>query len=118
MRQRAIISMAMALGPDLIVADEPISALDVVVQRGILELLVDLREKAGSSLLLISHDIAVLSEVVDRLAVIYAGKMVEIQKVYDMFNEPLHPYTEALIASVPFVRERRDPKHTWLTARP
>lgn len=91
MRQRAVISMAMALGPDLIVADERISALDVVVQRGILELLVDLREKAGSSLLLISHDIAVLSEVVDRLAVIYAGKMVEIQKCTICSMNPFTP---------------------------
>jgi len=110
MRQRAIISMAMALKPELIVADEPTSALDVVVQRGVLELLVDLREKAGSSLLLISHDIAILSEVVDRLAIMYAGKMVEIQDVYDIFDEPLHPYTQGLISSVPSLEKGGIPR--------
>jgi len=110
MRQRAIISMAMALKPELIIADEPTSALDVVVQRGVLELLVDLKDKSGSSLLLVSHDIAILSEVVDRLAIMYAGKMVEIQDVYDIFDDPLHPYTRGLIASVPSLEKGGIPR--------
>lgn len=110
MRQRAIISMAMALGPELIIADEPTSALDVVVQRGVLELLVDLRDKTDSSLLLVSHDIAILSEVADRLAIMYAGELAEIQDVYDIFEEPLHPYTQGLISSVPSLEKGGIPR--------
>ncbi len=110
MRQRAIIAMALAVRPDLIIADEPTSALDVVVQRGVLEMLVDSKEKLGSSVLLISHDIAIISEVADRLAIIYAGKIIEIQKIIDIFDEPLHPYTQGLIASVPSLQKKRIPK--------
>ncbi len=71
------------------------------MQRGVLELLVDLKEKVGTSILLISHDISILSEVVDRLAIIYAGKIMEIQDVFSIFEEPFHPYTKGLIASIP-----------------
>jgi len=110
MKQRTIIAMAIAMKPDLIIADEPTSALDVVVQRGVLELLVDSKEKIGSSVLLISHDISILSEVADRLAIIYAGKIMEIQDIFDIFNEPLHPYTQGLIASVPSLEKKRIPK--------
>lgn len=101
MKQRVVTSMGMALAPELIIADEPTSSLDVVVQRGVLELLVDLKEKDGTSVLLISHDIAILSEVVDRLGIIYGGKIMEIQDVFSIFEEPFHPYTQGLIASVP-----------------
>jgi len=110
MKQRVIISMGMALGPELIVADEPTSSLDVIVQRGVLELLVDLKDKQGTSVLLVSHDIAILAEVVDRLAIIYAGKIMEIQDVYDIFEEPLHPYTQGLIASVPTFERKEIPR--------
>jgi len=110
MKQRTIIAMAVATRPDLIIADEPTSALDVVVQRGVLELLIDFKEKINSSVLLISHDIAILSEVADRLAIIYAGKIMEIQDIFDIFNEPLHPYTQGLIASVPSLEKKRIPK--------
>ena len=106
MKQRTIIAMAIAMNPDLIVADEPTSALDVVVQRGVLELLVESKEKTGASLLFVSHDIAVISEIADRLAIIYAGKIMEIQNIYDLFGDPLHPYTQALIASVPSLEKR------------
>jgi peptide/nickel transport system ATP-binding protein len=110
MKQRVIICMGMALEPELIVADEPTSSLDVVVQRGVLELLVDLKEKQGTSVLLVSHDIAILAEIVDRLAIIYAGKIVEIQGVFDIFNEPLHPYTRGLIDSVPSFKKKEIPR--------
>ncbi len=107
MRQRVIIAMSAILNPRLIVADEPTTALDVVVQRGILQLLLDIRNKIGSSIMLITHDMAVQAEVVDRLAVMYAGKIVEIGDVDHVFKEPLHPYTSALIGAIPSIREKR-----------
>lgn len=110
MKQRAIISMGMALSPDLIIADEPTSSLDVVVQRGVLELLVDLKEKQGTSVMLISHDIAILSEVADRIAILYAGKIMEIQDIYNIFEAPLHPYTQGLIASIPTFDKHEIPR--------
>jgi peptide/nickel transport system ATP-binding protein len=110
MKQRVIIAMAVALNPELIVADEPTSALDVTVQRGVLESLVDLKEKYGSSIILITHDLAILSEVADRAAIIYAGKIVEIQEIIRLFEEPLHPYTQGLIASIPSFKEKIIPK--------
>jgi len=110
MKQRVIISMGMVLSPELIIADEPTSALDVVVQRGVLELLAELKERQGTSVLLISHDLGILAEVVDRLAIIYAGKILEIQDVYEIFNEPLNPYTQGLISSIPTFDKQEIPK--------
>ena len=107
MRQRTIIAMAIALKPELVIADEPTTALDVVVQRGILQLLSDIRRKFGSSIILITHDMPVHAEMVDRLAVMYAGKIVEIGDVHSIFREPLHPYTNVLIDSVPSIREKK-----------
>ncbi len=104
MRQRVIIAMAIALNPRLVVADEPTTALDVVVQRGIIQLLRDVRERLGSSIILITHDMAVHAELVDRLAIMYAGKMVEIGSVDRVFGEPLHPYARALIDAIPSIR--------------
>lgn len=101
MRQRAAIAIAVALRPEFIIADEPSTALDVVVQRVILQFLIDLKEKYGSSVMVITHDMAVQSEICDRLAVMYAGKIVEIGTVKDMFKKPLHPYTEALMLATP-----------------
>ena len=107
MRQRVIIAMAMALNPKLIIADEPTTALDVVVQRGIIQLLADIKEKLKTSIILITHDMAVHAELVDRLAVMYAGKIVEIGKVDDLFSDPLHPYSKALISAIPSIKEKK-----------
>jgi peptide/nickel transport system ATP-binding protein len=106
MKQRACIAMAIALEPELIIADEPTSALDVVVQRSVMETLIALQDRLKSSLILIGHDMGLQAQVVDRLGVMYAGKMVEIGPVEDMYRQPLHPYTRLLIASLPSVKER------------
>ncbi len=107
MKQRCIISMAMALKPDLIIADEPTTALDVVVQRGVLETLMDLKKETRSSIILLSHDIAIQAEIADRLAVMYAGKVIEVGEIQSIFREPLHPYTQGLISAVPSIKKRR-----------
>jgi len=107
MKQRVIIAIATAMKPKLIVADEPTTALDVVVQRRVLEFLLEIREKLGASLIVITHDIAVQAEIVDRLGVMYAGKMVEIGNVHDIFKDPLHPYTSGLMMSTPILGEKK-----------
>lgn len=107
MRQRAAIAIALALYPDFIVADEPTTALDVVVQRAVLEYMVGFREQFGSSLMIITHDIAVTAEICDRLGVMYAGKIVETGSIYDMCDDPIHPYTKGLIAATPSLTQRR-----------
>jgi peptide/nickel transport system ATP-binding protein len=107
MRQRVIIAMSLFLNPKLLIADEPTTALDVVVQRGILQLLKDINKKFGTTILLITHDMAVHAQIVDRLAIMYAGKIVEVGPVKDIFEKPLHPYTQLLIASIPRVGEKR-----------
>jgi len=107
MRQRVAIAMAISLNPKLIIADEPTTALDVVIQRGILQLLSDIKEKLGSSFILITHDIAVQAEVSDRIGVMYAGKIVEVSPTRELFRDPLHPYSQALISAVPSLSESR-----------
>jgi peptide/nickel transport system ATP-binding protein len=107
MRQRVIIAMSLFLNPKLLIADEPTTALDVVVQRGILQLLKDINKKFGTTILLITHDMAVHAQIVDRLAIMYAGKIVEVGPVKDIFEKPLHPYTQLLIASIPRAGEKR-----------
>jgi peptide/nickel transport system ATP-binding protein len=107
MRQRVIIAMSLFLNPKLLIADEPTTALDVVVQRGILQLLRDINKKFGTTILLITHDMAVHAQIVDRLAIMYAGKIVEVGTVKDIFERPLHPYTQLLIASIPRAGEKR-----------
>lgn len=107
MRQRVIIAMSLFLNPKLLIADEPTTALDVVVQRGILQLLRDINKKFGTTILLITHDMAVHAQIVDRLAIMYAGKIVEVGPVKDIFERPLHPYTQLLIASIPRAGEKR-----------
>jgi peptide/nickel transport system ATP-binding protein len=101
MRQRVVIAMALAGGPALLVADEPTTALDVTVQAQILELLLAEREARGMGLLLITHDLGVVAETADRVAVMYAGKIVETGAVEEIFNHPRHPYTRALLDAVP-----------------
>jgi oligopeptide transport system ATP-binding protein len=103
MRQRILIAMAIALKPELLIADEPTTALDVTVQAQILELLDTLRREMEMAVLLITHDLGVVSEVADRVAVMYAGRIVETGAADDLFAHPAHPYTEALLRSVPRV---------------
>lgn len=107
MKQRVCIAMAIALGPDLIVADEPTSALDVVVQRMVAETLLEVRQRLGASLLLIGHDMGLQAQLVDRLAVMYRGRLVEVAPVADIFANPVHPYTRLLIGSVPSIAHGR-----------
>jgi len=102
MRQRAMIAMALALNPALLIADEPTTALDVTIQAQILELMLSVREKIGSaSILLITHDLAVVAETCERVAVMYGGKIQEISDVKPLFRDPLHPYTRGLLGSLP-----------------
>jgi peptide/nickel transport system ATP-binding protein len=107
MKQRVCIAMSIELNPVLIIADEPTSALDVVVQRLVTETLVKVQEELGSSLIVIGHDMGLLAQLVHRLAVMYAGKIVEVGEVLDMYKAPLHPYTQLIIASIPSIKEKR-----------
>ncbi len=107
MKQRVCIAMAIALTPSIIIADEPTSALDVVVQRVVAQTLLDVKEHLGVSMILIGHDMGLMAQLVDRIAVMYAGNIVEIAPVKDIFAEPLHPYTQLLLASIPSVKERK-----------
>ena len=103
MRQRVMIAMALSCEPQLLIADEPTTALDVTIQAQILDLLAALREKFGMAVLLITHDLGVVAEVCDRVVVMYAGQVVETGSVFDIFDEPAHPYTRGLLASLPSV---------------
>jgi oligopeptide/dipeptide ABC transporter ATP-binding protein len=106
MRQRVMIGMALSCNPKLLIADEPTTALDVTVQAQILELMKDLRERLGMAILLITHDLGVVAEMVDEVAVMYGGKVVERGPVKEIFANPEHPYTEALLKSIPLLGMR------------
>lgn len=108
MRQRIIIAIAIATRPDLIIADEPTSALDVTVQAEVLDLLRELKKDLKTSVLFISHDLGVIAEVCDRVAVMYAGNVVEVAEVQELFSNPKHPYTKGLKAAIPTFGEKRD----------
>jgi oligopeptide/dipeptide ABC transporter ATP-binding protein len=101
MRQRIMIAIALALDPDIVIADEPTTALDVTVQAQIMQLLKDLQDENGMGLILITHDLGVVADVSDRIAVMYAGKIVEEANVHDLYAVPAHPYTKGLMASIP-----------------
>ncbi|GLU34209.1 ABC transporter ATP-binding protein [Trinickia caryophylli] len=101
MNQRVMIAMAVACNPKLLIADEPTTALDVTIQAQIMDLLVALQKERGMALVLISHDLAVVSQVAQRVAVMYAGQVIETNDVPDIFAHPHHPYTEALLAAIP-----------------
>ncbi len=108
MRQRVMIAMAIACQPELLIADEPTTALDVTIQAQILDLLRGLNEEQGTAVMLITHDLGVVAEMCHRVAVMYAGKVVEEASVHDIFNNPLHPYTQGLIQSVPRMNDTRE----------
>jgi peptide/nickel transport system ATP-binding protein len=101
MRQRAVIAMALSCDPVLLVADEPTTALDVTVQAGILDLVRKLRDTHQSAVMFVTHDMGVVSELADRVVVMYAGRIVERGSRQDLFSDPLHPYTRALLGSIP-----------------
>ena len=105
MRQRAMIAMALICNPELLIADEPTTALDVTIQAQILDLMLKLKEKLGTAILLITHDLGVVAEVADRVAVMYCGKIVESGTVEEIFEKPLHPYTEGLLKSIPKIED-------------
>jgi oligopeptide/dipeptide ABC transporter ATP-binding protein len=106
MRQRVMIAMALACDPDLLIADEPTTALDVTVQAQILGLIAELQQRLGMAVLLITHDLAVVAEMADEVAVMYAGQLVETAPTKALFREPKHPYTQGLFASLPHRRRR------------
>jgi oligopeptide/dipeptide ABC transporter ATP-binding protein len=101
MKQRVCIAIAICLRPKVILADEPTSALDVVVQRQVMETLQNVQEQLGASVVLVGHDMGLMAQFVHRLGVMYAGRLVEVSPVRDIFSKPLHPYTQLLIASLP-----------------
>ena len=107
MRQRVMIAMALATDPEVVIMDEPTTALDVVVQRDILAQVVELKERLGFSVLFITHDLSLLLELADRVAVMYAGKLVEVGTAYEIHHEPAHPYTKGLLNSFPSLRGPR-----------
>ena len=104
MRQRSMIAMALALNPELIIADEPTTALDVVTQVQVLKLMRSLQKELDISIILISHDLSILGQTCDRIIIMYAGKIMERGDVQDLFREPRHPYTKALLSSFPDIK--------------
>lgn len=106
MKQRACIAIAISLRPRVIIADEPTSALDVVVQKQVMETLARVQRDLGASVILVGHDMGLIAQFVDRLGVMYAGKLVELSPVRDIFADPLHPYTRMLVASLPSLERK------------
>ncbi|MCQ4922958.1 ABC transporter ATP-binding protein [Tissierella carlieri] len=101
MRQRVLIAIALSCNPNIIIADEPTTALDVTIQAQILDLLVELKNKINAGIILITHDLGVVAQMADRVAVMYAGQIVEIAEANELFSNPLHPYTRSLLQSIP-----------------
>ena len=108
MRQRIQVAMALACSPKLLIADEPTTALDVTIQNQILQLMKNLRQKYGTSILFITHDLGIISKMCDRVAVMYSGFIVEYGDIYKLFEKPYHPYTRGLIASIPVVGKKKE----------
>jgi peptide/nickel transport system ATP-binding protein/oligopeptide transport system ATP-binding protein len=106
MRQRAMIAMALACNPEILIADEPTTALDVTIQAQILDLMLQLKQDYETAIMMITHDLGVIAEIAQRVIVMYAGKVVEEASVADIFNNPQHPYTRGLLQSVPKLGER------------
>jgi peptide/nickel transport system ATP-binding protein len=101
MRQRVVIAMALAVDPEVVIMDEPTTALDVVVQREILSQIVELKERLGFSILFITHDLSLLLEIADRIAIMYAGQLMEVGSAERIYRSPAHPYTRGLLNSFP-----------------
>lgn len=101
MKQRVIISIALACNPKILIADEPTTALDVTIQAQVLEMMKDLRQKYNTATILITHDLGIVAQMCDRVAIIYAGEVVELGDLYDIFKRTAHPYTEGLLGSIP-----------------
>mgnify|MGYP002802612083 FL=1 len=118
MRQRAMIAMAMSCEPKLLVADEPTTALDVTIQAQIMKLMAEVREKTGTAIILITHDLGVVANLADRVAVMYAGKVVETGTAEDIFYRAKHPYTQALLKSLPTVDTSREEKLVSIAGTP
>ncbi|MBL7941960.1 MAG: ABC transporter ATP-binding protein, partial [Flavobacteriales bacterium] len=108
MSQRVMIAMALACVPDLLIADEPTTALDVTIQAQILDLMRDMKKQLGSAMMLITHDLGVIAEMANRVVVMYAGEIVEESPVASLFDKPHHPYTQGLIGSIPVLGELRE----------
>jgi peptide/nickel transport system ATP-binding protein len=108
MKQRVCIAMAILLNPKVIIADEPTSALDVVVQRQVMETLRRVQEALGAAVILVGHDMGLMAQFVDRIGVMYGGKLAEVGPVRDIFKDPLHPYTQLLIKSLPNLESKED----------
>jgi oligopeptide/dipeptide ABC transporter ATP-binding protein len=117
MRQRVMIAIALACNPKLLIADEPTTALDVTIQAGILDLLDELRQEHDMAMIIITHDMGVVAETADNIAVMYAGQLIEYAPALDLFDQPEHPYTEALLAALPQL-EAEDIRQGRLTAIP
>jgi oligopeptide/dipeptide ABC transporter ATP-binding protein len=117
-RQRIGIARAISLHPGLIVADEPVSALDVSIQAQILNLLMDLRDQLGLTYLFISHDLRIVKHISDRIAVMYTGKMIEMANSEDLFKRPLHPYTQVLLKAIPKLEPSQQREKTLLREEP
>jgi len=107
MRQRAMIAMALACNPSLLIADEPGTALDVIVQAQVLKLISELKSKLNLSIMIITHDLSIISETCDKMAVMYAGKIMELGDVVSLFKKPLHPYTQGLISAFPNIKAKK-----------
>jgi len=118
MRQRVMIAMALANKPDLLIADEPTTALDVTIQAQILELMQSLQKKFDMSILFITHDLGVVSEIADKVIVMYAGQVIEAGTAIDIFTNPKMPYTAGLINSIPEIKNKNDSKQNRLKAIP
>jgi len=106
MRQRAMIAMALACNPDLVIADEPATALDVIVQAQVLKLMKDLQKRLKLSMILITHDLSMIAETCNKIAIMYAGKIAEYAQAISLFKNPMHPYTQGLLKAFPDVRSR------------
>ncbi|MCL2366570.1 MAG: ABC transporter ATP-binding protein [Oscillospiraceae bacterium] len=106
MKQRVVIAIALACNPQVLLADEPTSALDVTIQAQVLDMMGDLKKKLGTALLMITHDLGVVAKVCDAVAVMYAGRIVEYGTLEDVFNTPMHPYTEGLFNSLPNIKDK------------
>jgi len=117
MKQRVVIAMALLLNPSIVIADEPTTALDVVVQAQVLNVIKNLQKRLGISVILITHDLSIISELADKVAIMYAGKIVEIGPLDRVYTNPLHPYTQGLLKSIPRLRGGPE-KLEWIPGTP